>query len=69
MHDDISLKYSHLLGRAMHYRIKKLRGIRWTLFSTLEDLDYADDIVLLPHTHRRMQEKISRLSTYVHQVD
>ena len=25
------------------------RGIRWTLTSVLEDLDYADDIVLLAH--------------------
>ena len=27
------------------------RGIRWTLTSVLEDLDYADDIVLLAHRH------------------
>ena len=68
MHDDISLKYSHLLGRAMHYRIKKLRGIRWTLFSTLEGLDFMDNIVLLSHTHRHMQEKTSLLSTYAHHI-
>ena len=32
------------------------RGIRWTLFSTLEDLDFADDLALIFHTHQHMQE-------------
>ena len=27
------------------------RGIRWTLFDMLEDLDFADDLALLSHTH------------------
>ena len=39
------------------------RDIRWT-----PDLDFADDIALLPHTPSLSQEKTSRLSTYVHQV-
>jgi sorting nexin-29 len=33
------------------------RGIRWTLTSTLEDLDYADDVGLLSSRHQDMQEK------------
>ena len=32
------------------------RGIRWTLFSTPEDLDFADDLALIFHTHQQMQE-------------
>ena len=32
------------------------RGIRWTLFSTPEDLDFADDLALIFHTHQHMQE-------------
>ena len=40
------------------------RGIRWTLFSTPEDLDFADDLALIFHTHQHMQEKTTRLSTY-----
>ena len=32
------------------------RGIRPS-FSTLEDLDFADDLALLSHTHQHMQEK------------
>jgi len=44
------------------------RGTRWTLSSTLDNMDHVDDIRLLSHTHRHMQEKTSRLSTYAHQV-
>ena len=32
-------------------------GIRWTPFTTLEDLDFADELALLSHTHQDMQEK------------
>ena len=44
------------------------RDIRWTLFSTLEDLGFADDLALVSHTHQHMQEKTTRLSTYAQQV-
>ena len=40
------------------------RGIRWTLFSTLEDLDFADDLALLSHTHQHMQDKTNRLHNF-----
>ena len=36
------------------------RGIRWALTSVLEDLDYADDVVLLAHRH---QDKTNALAT------
>ncbi|KAK2171237.1 hypothetical protein NP493_1088g00044 [Ridgeia piscesae] len=32
-------------------------GIQWTPWSQLEDLDFADDLALLSHTHQQMQEK------------
>jgi hypothetical protein len=32
------------------------RGIRWSFFSSLEDLDFADDLALLSHTHQHIQE-------------
>ncbi|KAI4896154.1 hypothetical protein NFI96_009623 [Prochilodus magdalenae] len=44
------------------------RGIRWTLSTNLEDLDFADDLALLSHTHRHMQEKTTRLNTFAQQV-
>ena len=37
-------------------------GIRWTLTSVLEDLDYADDIALLAHRHQDMQAKTNALA-------
>ena len=44
------------------------RGIRWTPLPVLEDLDFADDLALLSHTHQHIQEKTSRLSTYAQQI-
>lgn len=44
------------------------RGIRWGLFSTLEDLDFADDLTLLSHTHQHIQEKTNRLQAHGQQV-
>ncbi|XP_075768013.1 mast cell protease 1A-like [Pelodiscus sinensis] len=43
-------------------------SIRWTLFCTLEDLDFADDLALLSHTHRHMQDKTDKLNKYSSQV-
>ena len=37
------------------------RGIRWTLTSVLEDLDYADDIDLLSSRHKDMQDKTNKM--------
>ncbi|KAJ8710014.1 hypothetical protein PYW07_009380 [Mythimna separata] len=38
------------------------RGIEWGLSDILEDLDYADDLCLLSHTHADMQAKLDDLS-------
>ena len=37
-------------------------GIRWRMMDTLEDLDYADDIVLLAEAWRHAQQKLERLN-------
>ena len=34
-------------------------GIQWTPWTQLEDLDFTDDIALLSHTHKQMQDKIN----------
>lgn len=44
------------------------RGIRWTLFSFLDDLDFADDLALLSHTHKHIQEKTDRLCIFGDQI-
>ena len=43
-------------------------GIQWTLWSQLDDLDFADDLALLAHNHRQMQDKTLRLATTSAQV-
>ena len=37
------------------------RGITWGLTARLEDCDFADDIALLAHTQKDMQEKTERV--------
>ena len=39
----------------------KRNGIRWNFTSTLEDLDFADDIVLLSSKYQQIQDKTNRL--------
>ena len=34
-------------------------GIQWTLWTQLDDLDFADDLALLSHNHSQMQDKTS----------
>ena len=36
----------------------KKNGIQWTMWKQLDDLDFADDIPLLSHSHQQMKEKI-----------
>lgn len=38
-------------------------GIQWTLLTQLDDLDFADDLALLSHNRRQMQEKTTLLAT------
>ena len=37
-------------------------GIQWTLWSQLDDLDFADDLALLSHSHEQMEEKTDLLN-------
>ena len=42
----------------------KQRGIQWTLFTHLEDLDFADDLACLSTNINHLQEKTTRLSDF-----
>ena len=42
---------------------RRNNGIQWTLWTQLDDLDFADDLVLLSHNHRQMQDKTTLLET------
>ena len=44
------------------------RGIKWPLFSTFEDVNFADDLALVSHTHQHMEEKTTRLGMFAQQV-
>ncbi|CAM4596767.1 unnamed protein product [Lepidochelys kempii] len=44
------------------------RGIKWTLFSSLEDLDFADDVALLSHTQHHIQEKTTQINAFSQQI-
>ena len=46
----------------------KRRGIRWTLTSLLEDLDFADDIALVSSTRDQLQRKTSDLLLAANQL-
>ena len=39
-------------------------GIRWRMLESLDDLEYADDIVLLAEAWRHVQEKLNKLNKY-----
>ena len=38
-------------------------GVQWTLWTQLDDLDFADDLALLSHNHSQMQDKTTLLET------
>ncbi len=46
----------------------KPRGIQWTLFTQLEDLDYADDLAVLSTNHTHLQEKTDRTGRFAKQI-
>ena len=46
----------------------KRNGIQWTLWRQLDDLDFADDLALLSHTHQQMQDKTSTLEANASKV-
>ena len=42
--------------------VQRTSGIQWTLWTQLEDLDFADDLALLSHSHQQMQDKTTELA-------
>ena len=41
---------------------QRKNGIQWTLWTQLDDLDFADDLALLSHNHQQMQAKTNILA-------
>ena len=40
----------------------KRNGIQWNILTQLDDLDFADDLELMNHSHRQMQDKTTDLA-------
>ena len=40
----------------------KINGIQWKIFKHLDDLDFADDLALMSHSHWQMQDKTTDLA-------
>ena len=62
-----------LFSRCVDWLMKRAtvnvkREITWTLMDTLEDLDFADDIVLLTHRHQDIQWKTNDVPAIGRQV-
>nr|KAG5685953.1 hypothetical protein BaRGS_029448 [Batillaria attramentaria] len=56
----VPLPPGHRLDHEDHYS-RQENGIQWTLWTQLDDLDFADDLALLSHSHSQMQDKTTRL--------
>ena len=48
--------------------IGKRDGIQWKMLTQLDDLDFADDLALMYHSHRQMQDKTTYLARISAQV-
>ena len=66
---DVSIAFNITIDCVMRQTTQeKNRGIRWNVFTNLDDLDFADDIALISHAHSHIQEKTNRLHIYAKQV-
>jgi glycosyltransferase A (GT-A) superfamily protein (DUF2064 family) len=43
-------------------KAQKQNGIQWTLWTKLDDLDFADDLALLSHNRQQMQGETSTVA-------
>nr|KAG5689406.1 hypothetical protein BaRGS_017924 [Batillaria attramentaria] len=56
----VPLPPGHRLDHEDHHN-RQENGIQWTLWTQLDDLDFADDLALLSHSHNQMQDKTTCL--------
>jgi hypothetical protein len=47
---------------------QRRNGIQWTLWTQLDDLDFADDLALLSHSQQQMQEKTNEVAVTSRQL-
>ena len=56
------------LDWVMRTAFDRKRGTQWTFTTSLEDLDFADDLVLLSHRIQDMRDKTRALEVHVQGV-
>lgn len=56
----VQIYFHHMVDWIMRNANEKNRGIHWPFTSILEDLDYADDLLLISSRYSDIQEKTSR---------
>ena len=44
----------------------KRDGIQWKILAQLDDLDFADGLALMSHSHRQMQDNTTDLAGFKH---
>ena len=52
----------------MKHSLQGNTGIRWQMMTKLEDLDFADDLVLISSSQKHIQEKTSNLNNTTKRV-
>ena len=60
--------FSLIIDWVMRETTRTPRGVQWGMTNKLEDLDFADDISLLSHTWKHMQDKTTELQNTAKQV-
>jgi len=60
--------FSLVIDWVLNQTMDQPRGLQWNFVKTLEDLDFADDVGLLSHSFKHIQEKSQRLGTVAQQT-
>ena len=47
---------------------EKINGMQWEILTQLDDLDFADDLTLISHIHRQIQDNTTYLARISVQV-
>ena len=63
----IPFHFSHRLDHE-NRNYRKTNGIQWKILTQLDELDFADDLALMYHSHRQMQDKTTVLARISAQV-
>ena len=60
----VPFHFSHRLDHEnrISFCFQKRNGIQWKILTQLDDLDFADDLALMSHSHWQMQDRTTNLA-------